>query len=94
MTTIHTPICEQLGIRYPIFAFTPSESVWRRMSLLWGIRAHRLDLRTDDPESTNLDAIRILKEHGLVQAGDTLVFASQIQAKGEFFDAIQPRRVG
>ena len=27
MTTIHTPICEQLGIRYPIFAFTPSAPV-------------------------------------------------------------------
>ena len=27
MSNIHTPICDQLGIRYPIFAFTPSAPV-------------------------------------------------------------------
>lgn len=77
-----------------IFAFTPAETVWRRMSLLWGIRAFRMELRGDDSEANNLQAIQTLKEQGLVKSGDMLVFASQVQARAEFFDAIQPRRVG
>jgi pyruvate kinase len=76
-----------------IFAFTPSESTWRRTSLLWGIHAFQMDLHTEDPEQTNVEAIRTLKDQGFVKSGETLVFASQIQARGEFFDAIQPRRV-
>ena len=76
-----------------IYAFTPEESVWRQMSLLWGVRAFKMNLHAYDPEATVLEAIATIKKAGLVKTGDMLVFASQIQARGELYDSVQPRRV-
>ena len=76
-----------------IYAFTPHESVWRRMTLLWGVRAFKVSLHEDDPEATLLEAIETLKKGSLVQSGDMLVFISQVRAHGDSHDSIQPRRV-
>lgn len=76
-----------------IYAFTPAEAVWRQMSLLWGVRAFKMDLHAEDPEASVLEAIRTLKDAKLVSLGDTLVFITQILAHGELHDSIQPRRV-
>jgi pyruvate kinase len=75
-----------------IYAFTPNETVWRQMCMLWGVRTFRMDLN-ENPEVAIMDAIKHLKDGNLVQSGETLVFCAQVQANGEFHDSIQPRKV-
>jgi pyruvate kinase len=76
-----------------IYAFTPNETVWRQMCLLWGVRTFRMDLDSDNPEVTIQNAIQILKKGGFVSPGETLVFCTQVQGNGESHDSIQPRQV-
>jgi pyruvate kinase len=76
-----------------IYAFTPSEQVWRQMSLLWGVRAFQMKLNETDPEATVVDAISVLKKAKLVHANETLVIVSQIHVHGEVHMSIQPRKV-
>jgi len=56
----------------PILAFTPSEQVYRRLSLLWGVTPMRTEFveRLDDLDATVRGE---LVERGHVQPGDTIV---------------------
>jgi pyruvate kinase len=76
----------------PIYAFTPSEEVARRLALNWGTHAIRMpfDVR---PEHTVADAENMLKSLGLVEAGERLVVVSDILAGEERFDSIHLREV-
>ncbi len=76
-----------------IYAFTPNETIWRQMSLLWGVRAFKMMLKDEDPQGTVVEALAVLKENKLVHAGETLVFLSQIEAHGHRHDSIQFRKV-
>jgi pyruvate kinase len=76
-----------------IYAFTPSETVWRQMCMLWGVRAFRMEL-DGNPEASIIAAIKHLKDSNLVQSGETLVFCAQVQVDGTIQqDSIQPRKV-
>ncbi|KAK2987114.1 hypothetical protein RJ640_019674 [Escallonia rubra] len=59
----------------PIFAFTPSMSVMRRMNLHWGLIPFCLNV-SDDVESNLNSSISLLKARGLIKSGDTVVFIS------------------
>jgi pyruvate kinase len=63
------------------------------MALLWGVRAFRMNLHAEDPETTVEEALRTLKDGNFIQRDDTLVFITQVQAHGELHESVQPRRV-
>ncbi len=76
----------------PIYAFTPSEEVARRLTLNWAtvpvVMAFDLD-----PEQTIAEAQRLLLERGMVQVGTQLVILTDVLTGTERFDSIQIRRV-
>lgn len=76
----------------PIYAFTPTEEVARRLTLNWATVpiVMRFDL---DPEHTVAEAERLLLNRGLVQIGTQLVILTDILTGSERFDSIQLRRV-
>ncbi len=76
-----------------IYAFTPTESVWRQMSLYWGVRAFKVKLHDEDLEVSVTEAIQILEEAKWIRSGDKLVLISQIQVHGKRHDSIQFRQV-
>ncbi|NJP07031.1 MAG: pyruvate kinase [Chloroflexaceae bacterium] len=56
----------------PIIAITPSEDVWRRLSLLWGVTAMRSPFLETD-EALNAHIQHLMAETGLASAGDLVV---------------------
>lgn len=76
----------------PIFAFTPSEQVARRLTLNWNTLPIVMPFNLV-PEHTIADAEKLLLQRGLVQVGDQLIVLTDVMAGGERFDSIQLRRV-
>jgi pyruvate kinase len=76
----------------PIYAFTPSEEVARRLTLNWATIpiVMRFDL---DPEHTVAEAEKLLLSRGLAQSGTQLVILTDILTGNERYDSIQLRRV-
>ena len=76
----------------PIYAFTPSEEVARRLTLNWATIpiVMRFDL---DPEHTVAEAEKLLVNRGLAQSGTQLVILTDILTGNERYDSIQLRRV-
>jgi pyruvate kinase len=76
----------------PIYAFTPSEEVARRLTLNWATIpiVMRFDL---DPEHTVAEAEKLLLNRGLVQLGTQLVILTDILTGNERYDSIQLRKV-
>ena len=79
-------------VQAPIYAFTPSEDVARRLTLNWAtvpvVMAFDLD-----PEQTIAEAQKLLLDRGLVQVGTQLVILTDVLTGSERFDSIQIRRV-
>lgn len=75
----------------PIFAFTPSEHVYRHLALCWGTYPVLLPF-TDDPNSTIEAAEGYLLEAGLTEADDNLVVLSDLRAGDSQIDSIQVRQ--
>lgn len=61
----------------PIFAFTSSTSVRRRMNLQWGLIPFRLDL-SDDMESNINRTFALLKARGMIKSGDLVIAVSDM----------------
>ena len=76
----------------PIFAFSPSAEVVRRLSLNWNVHPILMAFGID-PEHTIGDAEAELTRRGLVKQGDQLVILSDVMAGSEVFDSIQLREV-
>ncbi len=74
-----------------IFAFTPSEQVYRQLALCWGTHPVLLEF-TDDPNRTIEAAERFLCEARLTRAEDNLVILSDVRAQNEMFDCVQVRQ--
>jgi pyruvate kinase len=74
----------------PIFAFTPSEEVWRQLSVCWGVYSIRIQF-TEDPNATIEAAERFLRDKKLAASGDNLVIISDILAEGSRVDCVQLR---
>ncbi len=73
-----------------IFAFTPSEEVCRKLSILWGVYPIRLDF-TEDPNATIEAAEKYLRQHKLAGAGDSLVIITDVRVGDERIDSVQLR---
>ncbi|CAM8993229.1 hypothetical protein QQ045_006982 [Rhodiola kirilowii] len=61
----------------PIFAFTSSTSVRRRLNLQWGLIPFRLSF-TDDMESNLNKTFSLLKARGMIKSGDLIVAVSDM----------------
>jgi pyruvate kinase len=75
----------------PIFAFTPSEEVYRQLALCWGIVPARLEF-TSDPNRTIDAAMEYLRETGQTKHNDSLVILSDLRAGDAEIDSIQVRQ--
>lgn len=60
-----------------IFAITPSSNTWRELSLVWGVTPYLTGM-AEDLESSVSDALNILQDHGIVEAGNNVVFTSGV----------------
>jgi pyruvate kinase len=74
----------------PIFAFTNTSHVRRRLGIHWGIHAFRIKF-SDDPEVSIQRAIEQLQRKGLTQSGDRIIVLSDILAGGKFVETVQIR---
>ncbi|KAG9451887.1 hypothetical protein H6P81_004791 [Aristolochia fimbriata] len=61
----------------PIFAFTTSTSVRRRLNLQWGLIPFRLGF-SDDMESNLNRTFSLLKARGMIQSGDLVIAVSDM----------------
>lgn len=61
----------------PIFAFTTSTSVRRRLNLQWGLIPFRLDF-SDDMESNLNKTFSLLKARGMIKSGDLVIAVSDM----------------
>ena len=76
----------------PIFAFTPSEQVYRQLALCWGTFPLQIDF-TEDPNLTIETAAKYLRAARLSAPKDNLVILSDIRAGKALVDCVQLRQV-
>jgi pyruvate kinase len=76
----------------PIFAFTPSEEVYRQLALYWGTFPARIDF-TGDPDKTIAAAEKFLRKSKLATPGNRLVIISDVRMGRAMIDSIQVRIV-
>src|SRR5438132_8176254 len=74
----------------PIFAFTPSEEVYRQLALCWGTYPMQVDF-TEDPNATIEAAEKLLRKNKLTASGDQLVIISDLRADKSLVDCVQLR---
>jgi pyruvate kinase len=77
----------------PIYAFTPTYEVCRKLIVNWGTSPHYLAF-DPNPNRTIGSAMSTLVQAGLAKTGDHLVIVSDMLAGEERFDTIQLRVVG
>lgn len=75
----------------PIIAFTPSDSVKRRLALLYGVHAHQLEF--NGPEETVSRAIDAGKMAGILKPEMDVVFISDTQTKEAPVSSVQIRTI-
>jgi pyruvate kinase len=78
--------------RAPIFAFTPSEQVYRQLALYWGTFPVRIDF-TRDPDKTIASAEKFLRGKKLTAPGNRMVIISDVRMGRAMVDSIQLRVV-
>jgi len=76
----------------PIYAFSPTYEVCRKLIINWGTFPHYLSF-DPNPNRTIGSAINTLLEAGLAKQGDHLIIVSDMLAGEERFDTIQLRVV-
>ena len=76
--------------RAPIFAFTPSEDVYRQLALYWGTFPIRIDF-TGDPDETIAAAEKFLRKNKLAGPGNRMVIISDVRMGRALIDSIQLR---
>ena len=76
----------------PIFAFTPSEEVYRQLALCWGTFPALVEF-TKDPQQTIATAEKFLRKNKLIASGDHLVVVSDIRMGEALIDSVQLRVV-
>ncbi len=74
----------------PIFAFTNTTHVRRRLGLYWGVHPLLVDL-SNDPEVSIQRAIEKLHRRKIIAPGDRIIVLSDILAGGKFVETIQVR---
>jgi pyruvate kinase len=74
----------------PIYAFTNTSHVRRRLAIHWGVQAFIVKF-SKAPETTISRAIKLLTEKNIVSAGDRVIVVSDILADGKFVETVQVR---
>jgi len=78
--------------RAPIFAFTPSEEVYRQLALYWGTFPARVDF-SGGPDKAIAAAEKFLRKNKWAMPGDQMVIISDVRMGRELIDSIQLRVV-
>jgi len=78
--------------RAPIFAFTPSEEVYRQLALYWGTFPIRADF-SGGPDKAIAAAEKFLRKNKWARLGDRVVIISDVQGGRAPTDSIQLRVV-
>jgi pyruvate kinase len=78
--------------RAPIFAFTPSEEVYRQLALYWGTFPARIDF-AGGPDRSIAAAEMFLRKSKLAAPGNRLVIISDVRMGRALIDSIQLRVV-
>jgi pyruvate kinase len=78
--------------RAPIFAFTPSEEVYRQLALYWGTFPACIDFAAG-PDRTISAAEKFLRKNKWARPGDRMVIVSDVRMGRELIDSIQLRVV-
>lgn len=74
----------------PIFAFTNTTHVRRRLGIYWGVHAFVVKL-SSDPEVSIQRAVEQLLRKGIVHSGERIIVLSDILAGGKFVETVQVR---
>ncbi|HEY8835431.1 MAG TPA: pyruvate kinase [Chthoniobacterales bacterium] len=75
----------------PIFAFTPSDEVFRQIVICWGTHPIMLEF-ADDPHSTIESAIKYLSQKKLTNRGDNLIVLTDMLGGRDKVDCVQLRQ--
>ena len=78
--------------RAPIFAFTPSEEVYRQLALYWGTFPARVDF-SGGPDRAIAAAEKFLRKNKWATPGDHMVIISDVRMGRALVDTIQLRMV-
>jgi pyruvate kinase len=78
--------------RAPIFAFTPSEEVYRQLALYWGTFPARVDF-SGGPDRAIAAAEKFLRKNKWATHGDHMVIISDVRMGRALIDSIQLRVV-
>jgi pyruvate kinase len=78
--------------RAPIFAFTPSEEVYRQLALCWGTFPARVDF-SGGPDRAIAAAEKFLRKNKWAAPGDHMVIISDVRMGRALIDSIQLRVV-
>ena len=78
--------------RAPIFAFTPSEEVYRQLALYWGTFPARVDF-SGGPDRAIAAAEKFLRKNKWATPGDHMVIISDVRMGRALVDSIQLRMV-
>jgi pyruvate kinase len=78
--------------RAPIFAFTPSEEVYRQLSLYWGTFPACIDF-AGGPDRTIAAAEKFLRKNKWAKPGERMVIISDVRMGRALIDSIQLRVV-
>jgi pyruvate kinase len=78
--------------RAPIFAFTPSEEVYRQLALYWGTFPARVDF-SGGPDRAIAAAEKFLRKNKWATPGDHMVIISDVRMGRALIDSIQLRLV-
>ncbi|MFH1591105.1 MAG: pyruvate kinase [archaeon] len=76
----------------PIYSFVPDEGVRRKSAVIWGVTPFVSNYENTIEEMTE-DAMKLLKEKGLLRRGDLIVAVSDISPVKEDVDVMEVRRV-
>ena len=71
----------------PLYAFTDNPKLLNQLTINWGIRPYFLKL-DQDPAQNFENAIKILKEQGLVKSGNHVVAVTEVTISGRLIDTI------
>ena len=77
----------------PIFAFTDTDRVRRKMNLFWGVNPFRIDLFKDNPEVTVERTFKLLRARDLVKEGELVIVVSDVGPTTDVIRSIQVRYV-
>ena len=76
----------------PLYAFTDNPDLLNQLTLLWGITPFLVNF-AENPESNFEQAVRMLKDRSLVQAGGNVVAVTEVDVGGKLIDTILMEQV-